>query len=340
MINVGSRPGGPITKGWNGEADTYALLPDPSLHTGEVWLVKTPTGIYWINRKDAGMYISSGSTWTYLGRQPEAFDHDLNGDRHTGITGTENNFMALDADGLPIDSEFNSDSFVSEGFAQRFVARITPTANGIQEVIGWYELTDSAVALTSAAPVTPSVPGYVGRYVIDVSSSVGLPFTIRLTGTSANTITGVEVPADTEDIAVSAGGYYQSAKVWVDAPSISIVEASKSCTLDIYRVAHWRQGDSAFKVEGIGVEWVPDSGAWSLNLEYIKVNTDGSKTTIESFTFASTDTPPRAENGIAGRYIKQDYTIVIDGAQEQGLYIQADTIGIAHFYTEVRYDEV
>jgi len=47
--------------GWDGEVDTYADLPTASSHSGDVYLVKTSTGILWNKRK--GFYISDGSSW-------------------------------------------------------------------------------------------------------------------------------------------------------------------------------------------------------------------------------------------------------------------------------------
>ena len=50
------------------DADTFADLPDVALSLGEVWLVRATTGTIFINRKRAGLYISSGTTWSRLGR--------------------------------------------------------------------------------------------------------------------------------------------------------------------------------------------------------------------------------------------------------------------------------
>lgn len=49
------------------EVDTFADLPIASEKTGEVYIVKTATGVFGVNRKRAGLYISSGIEWTRLG---------------------------------------------------------------------------------------------------------------------------------------------------------------------------------------------------------------------------------------------------------------------------------
>ncbi len=59
------------------EATNFAALPDATLHNGEVYLVLNPTGVIWVNRKKAGMYISDGASptdWRYLGQQIENFN--------------------------------------------------------------------------------------------------------------------------------------------------------------------------------------------------------------------------------------------------------------------------
>lgn len=50
----------------DGEAATYADLPEASEHTGEIYIVQKTTGVYLINRKQAGMYRSDGSVWNLL----------------------------------------------------------------------------------------------------------------------------------------------------------------------------------------------------------------------------------------------------------------------------------
>ena len=46
--------------------NTYADLPPASQQTNEKWFVNNTTGIYLINRKYAGVYISNGTTWDLL----------------------------------------------------------------------------------------------------------------------------------------------------------------------------------------------------------------------------------------------------------------------------------
>lgn len=47
--------------------DTFADLPSASESTGEVYLVKTATGVIFVNRKRAGLYLSNGTSWGRMG---------------------------------------------------------------------------------------------------------------------------------------------------------------------------------------------------------------------------------------------------------------------------------
>ena len=49
------------------DVDTFADLPDASDNTGEVYLVKTTTGVIFVNRKRAGLYLSDGTSWARMG---------------------------------------------------------------------------------------------------------------------------------------------------------------------------------------------------------------------------------------------------------------------------------
>ncbi len=222
---------------------------------------------------------------------------------------------------------------------QRIGWRFAPTSNGTINMLGWYIQTDVAAALASGAPVTPAVPGYHSHFVLNVSAAVGLPFTVRFTGTSIDENTGAEIPADTEDLAVTVNGYYQTVKSWVTAPSISIVEGAKSCTIDIYRITYWDRGNNNFTVVGCRLEFEPDAPTWSIQFNLYRVNDDGSMTTIDSTTFADSDTPPRAANGDVGKYKRGDYSTFVAGAVREGLVIEIIQTNIADLYVEVTYNE-
>lgn len=49
------------------EVDVHADLPDATEHDGEIYLVKTGTGVFGLGRKRAGMWLSNGIEWTRLG---------------------------------------------------------------------------------------------------------------------------------------------------------------------------------------------------------------------------------------------------------------------------------
>ena len=47
-----------------GHVNTFADLPDVALSVGQKWIVDTGTGIWGVNRKPAGTYLSTGTIWT------------------------------------------------------------------------------------------------------------------------------------------------------------------------------------------------------------------------------------------------------------------------------------
>jgi len=64
----------PTTGSTYPQVNTYADLPTPaSSYSGEIYIVRTGTGSYVLNRKDAGMYLSISNTWRNLGDTPAYF---------------------------------------------------------------------------------------------------------------------------------------------------------------------------------------------------------------------------------------------------------------------------
>lgn len=203
-------------------------------------------------------------------------------------------------------------------------------------MLGWNIQTNSGAALASGSPVTQAEPGYHTHSIIDVSSAVGLPFTIRLTGTSVNEATGALTPGDTEDIAVAANGYYQSTKSWITAPVISIVEAAKSCTIDVYRNTYWDRANTDFTIESARLEFEPDAATWSIRFAIYHVQTDGSMVAVDDVTMTNADTPPRAANGEPGKYKRTDYSTAVQGSGQEGMILFMDQTNIQNYFLEVR----
>ena len=57
-----------------GQAANYSALPTASEHNSEVWIAIAAEGLWLINRKEAGLYYSNGTTWVRLGQIPSFFD--------------------------------------------------------------------------------------------------------------------------------------------------------------------------------------------------------------------------------------------------------------------------
>lgn len=54
--------------------NAFADLPDPTTVSGQRYWVLTSTGVYLINRRNAGAYYSDGAVWTWLGNNPTTAD--------------------------------------------------------------------------------------------------------------------------------------------------------------------------------------------------------------------------------------------------------------------------
>lgn len=60
------------------EVANFAALPPAAAHTNEIYVVLASSGVYFINRKSAGFYVSDGVNWTLIGDLTEAYFNDAN----------------------------------------------------------------------------------------------------------------------------------------------------------------------------------------------------------------------------------------------------------------------
>lgn len=58
------------------EVNLYSELPAAGAHSGEIYVVRTSSGAYIINRNEAGLYFSNGISWRRLGDIPSFFLSD------------------------------------------------------------------------------------------------------------------------------------------------------------------------------------------------------------------------------------------------------------------------
>ena len=59
-----------------GEVANFAALPSAAANTGKNYLVRASQGVYFVNRKPAGIYTSDGVNWNYDGDATEAYFQD------------------------------------------------------------------------------------------------------------------------------------------------------------------------------------------------------------------------------------------------------------------------
>lgn len=214
----------------------------------------------------------------------------------------------------------------------RLTWNFAPTSNGALDMLGWYEQTAAAAALASGSPVNAGAPGYSSHYSVDVSAAVGAPFTMRFTGDTIDESTGAISAADTEDVAIAGNGFIQTLKTFIDEPSISIVEGAKSCTIDVFRTSYWDHKNKDYTLTGLRFEFTPDSPTWTVTPRIRKVNNDGSISVVDSFTFAQSDTPPRAANGSVGKHKRGDYAETVLGSQQEGIVVDVTQTNMGKFF--------
>ncbi|MBN1130396.1 MAG: DUF2793 domain-containing protein, partial [Chitinispirillaceae bacterium] len=85
--------------------------------SGAAWIETAPSeGFAVYDKNGDSIYTFNGTTWINLSSSSHARSHALDSTSdHTGVTGTENNFMALNASGLPKDSGSKASDFSAAG---------------------------------------------------------------------------------------------------------------------------------------------------------------------------------------------------------------------------------
>lgn len=220
-----------------------------------------------------------------------------------------------------------------------FAISPNPTENSMN-LFGWYVLTDSAAALSSASPVTISKSCYNSRCVMNVSSSVGLPYNLQIMGISIDNATETETPADIENILVESNGYFQTEKFWLDAVTISIMQPAKSCTMDVYKVSYWNDKNRDITVIGSAMTWIPNGNNWNVGLKFSAIQSDGSLVNIEDVSFTNTDSPPRAALDTPGRYQRTDYSFPLLGFdKKEGLFVTITYDAISSIMLSFQFSE-
>lgn len=219
-----------------------------------------------------------------------------------------------------------------------------PTYDGLIRLLGWYEQTNvtqagapgDKVELLSGSSYVSNKEGFHSHFITKITTVSGEPFGITVSGTTVNEATGNYL-SDSELLTISGTGYYQTAKSFIDAPIFSIVEDDKSCEMDVYRSTYWDAQNQNFIVEGCRFEWTPDQPNWNLHLRIGHHLNDGSVSYIDEIIFAHDDTYPRAAQNEPGKYKRGDYNTFVNGANNEGIFIDFDQRAIGHYYFELRF---
>lgn len=63
----------PTTGSTYPQVNLYSELPSPASASGQIYVVRTGSGSYVLNRKPSGLYFSTGTVWRFLGDTPDFF---------------------------------------------------------------------------------------------------------------------------------------------------------------------------------------------------------------------------------------------------------------------------
>jgi len=264
-------------------------------------------------------------------------DHDIDDHNDVPIKPLGGEYvLAVDSTANIHWSDFEFVGFLRDSL--NLVFRENPTYNGAIPLLGWYNTSDTGVGLSSGSPVTASQPGYNSHFCLNITGLSGSPFTIRVTGTTVNDITGTYTTGDTEDLNISTSGLYQTTKKWINTPQFNILEGGKSCTISIYYTEYWiLGGNNDYTVYGCRFEWTPDQNNWDIVVKLQKVHSDGSLSTFDTIEFHSTDSIKRAGESRTGIYFRNDYDIDVDGDLPEGLIVKIENQqGIGSLFLEVK----
>lgn len=182
--------------------NTFADLPAASSATGEKWWVLTSTGVYLINRKQAGSYYSNGTTWTWLGDNPTTADQVGNVPAG-GISATDVQaaLNGLDTGKLNIGGTAVSATQLATGRTISITGDLSytsPSFNGTGNVTAAGTIGNNVVTLAKMAQIATA------RFLGRVSASTGN--VEELTGTQATTLLDLFTSALKGLVPASGGG--------------------------------------------------------------------------------------------------------------------------------------
>ena len=263
--------------------------------------------------------INSGNIIsTISGLVDVAISSPVNGSilQYNSTSGVWDNTNALDPSG-----NIATSFFVVSWAADTFTAK---PKNVFGTIYSDAAFTGQTITSAQSRTITQ---GYNRHPVLNVTT-LTTSGVVRISGNKINENTGVVTSGYTEDLTVTATGYYQGAGKYVDTITFGGTgDTTASVTATAYTTTYADFGNSHFGLKYVRFGWIPSNPAWDIALRVYQVHEDGSLTSLDQgrLAFNSTDNANRAANGVVGhaKIIQADNALIdIRGDQNEGIVIE------------------
>jgi hypothetical protein len=256
----------------DGEVNTFADLPTASTHNGEIWLVKTTTGVVFINQKVAGFYTSNGTIWTVI------VPINIDGYQVLISSATANRVVIVDANGQVQQSSQLITDLLSKVIANQInslTAKTTPSDNDVMiaedSANSWGKIKFTMLGLSnyfsSKAIVTKTY--YVSQNGDDANNGLSLLTPVQ-TLARALTLSG-----NTGNQIVVLPGTYSESGTTITAQNVTITAAN----LETGGIVNFTQSitinnpASTVRINGLSLTTLNITGAGSVLAENLTINT-------------------------------------------------------------------
>jgi len=157
------------------QVNIFADLPAASSVSGQIYVVRTGSGSYVLNRKPSGFYFSTGSVWRFLGDTPDFFK--------------SNNFQILDSVDTTKGAMFETSGITTNTFRKLTIQNSDGTIAYLSDIGAKVDVSAFADYTGTTAPAT-----YLSKTEFNTYTGVTAPSTF-LSKSDFNTYSGTTIPS-------------------------------------------------------------------------------------------------------------------------------------------------